>query len=148
VCEASAGAAREVGIMSFGPVSGNGIPIVLPTGKTALWSVIAQSSGNQYVQLKDSGGNVIFTAQGASSSGGTPTQIGQGSFTVDDQSGNYTMSIGVNGGSSWSTVLWDDITVSLGQNIMCSNFNFIAEDATDQDFNDSAVSLTWFNSVG
>lgn len=133
--------------MSYGPVSGNSIPIVLPTGKTAFWSVIAQAAYNQFVQLQDSGGNVIFTAQGASSGGG-PTQIGQGSFTVKDPSGNYTMSIGINGGSSWSTVLWDDITVSLGQNIMCSNFNFIAEDANDQDYNDSAVSLTWFNSVG
>ena len=134
--------------MSFGPVSGNSIPIVLPTGKTAFWSVIAQADFNQYVQLRDSGGNVIFTAQGSSSGGGAPTQIGNGSFAINDQTGNYTMSIGINGGSSWSTVLWDDITVSLGQNIMCSNFNFIAEDANDQDYNDSAVSLTWFNSVG
>ncbi|HEX8448252.1 MAG TPA: hypothetical protein VF652_01560 [Allosphingosinicella sp.] len=133
--------------MSFGPVSGNSIAIVLPPGKTAYWSVLAQAAFNQFVQLRDSGGNVIFTAQGASANG-LPTQIGQGSFVVNDQSGNYTMSIGLNGGSSWSTVLWDDITVSLGQNIMCSNFNFIAEDAGDQDFNDSAVSLTWFNSVG
>ena len=58
------------------------------------------------------------------------------------------MFIGTNDGASWSTVLWDDLTVSTGLNIMCSNLNFIAEDATDQDYNDSAVSLTWFNSVG
>lgn len=133
--------------MSFGPVSGNSIPIVLPPGKMVFWSVIAQAANSQFVQLKHSGGDVLFTAEGASSGGG-PTQIGQGNFTIHDQSGNCTMSIGVNGGLSWSTVLWDDITISLGQNIMCSNFNFIAEDANDQDFNDSAVSLTWFNSVG
>jgi hypothetical protein len=133
--------------MSFGPVSGNSIPIVLPPGKTVFWSVIAQAANSQFVQLKHSSGLVLFGAEGASSGGG-PTQIGQGNFTIHDQSGSCTMSIGVNGGSSWSTVLWDDITISLGQTIMCSNFNFIAEDANDQDYNDSAVSLTWFNSVG
>jgi hypothetical protein len=133
--------------MSVGPVSGNSIPIILPPGKTVFWSVIAQAAYNQFVQLRDSAGTVIFTAQGASDGGG-PIQIGQGNFVINDQSGNYTMSIGINGGSSWSTILWDDITVSFGQNIMCSNFNFIAEDASDQDYNDSAVSLTWFNSVG
>lgn len=133
--------------MSFGPVSGNSIPIVLPPGKMVFWSVIAQAANSQFVQLKHSSGDVLFTAVGASSGGG-PTQIGQGNFTIHAQSGNCTMFIGINEGSSWSTVLWDDITISLGQNIMCSNFNFIAEDASDQDYNDSAVSLTWFNSVG
>jgi hypothetical protein len=133
--------------MSVGPVSGNSIPIVLPTGKTVFWSVIAQAANSQFVQLKHSSGLSLFIAEGASSGGG-PTQIGQGNFTIHDQSGNCTMFIGINGGASWSTVLWDDITISLGQNIMCSNFNFIGEDATDQDFNDSAVSMTWFNSVG
>ena len=134
--------------MSVGPVSGNGIAIVLPPGKTAFWTVNTQASWNQFTQLRDSGGNVIFTAQGASTGGHSPTQIGSGSFQIQDQSGNYTLYIGINGGGSWSQVLWDDVTLALADTIMCSNFNFIAEDGADQDYNDTHVSLTWFARLG
>lgn len=133
--------------MSVGPVSGNGIAVSLPPGKTAFWTATTQASYNQFVQLKDSGGNVVFTASGASLGGHSPTQIGSGGFVVDDD-GNYMLYIGVNNGASWSNVLWDDLIVYLGQTIMCSNFNFIAEDGADQDYNDIHVSLTWFARLG
>lgn len=70
--------------MAIGPVSGGGIAVNIPVGKVVFWSALVQSSANQFIQLKDSGANVIFTTQGASSSGGTPTQIGQGFFQAAD----------------------------------------------------------------
>ncbi|WP_269714134.1 hypothetical protein [Caulobacter sp. NIBR2454] len=134
--------------MSVGPVSGNGIALTIPTGKTVFWTVNVQASYSQFIKLCDSHGAVIFQATGASAGGHSPTQIGQGSFTAADASGNYTLYIGFNGGSSWSSVLWDDLVVNIGAQIYLSNYNFISEDGADQDFNDSHVSLTWFNSIG
>jgi hypothetical protein len=134
--------------MSVGPVSGNGIAITLVPGKIVYWTVNVQASYTQFVQLKDSAGNIIFTATGPSAGGHAPTQIGNGTFSVNDQSGNYKVYIGINNGQSWSSVLWDDMILYLGSKLMCSNFNFISEDATDQDYNDSCLTMTWFNSVG
>ena len=134
--------------MTVGPVSGNGIAVTLVPGKLVYWTVNVQASWSQFVQLKDSAGNVIFTATGASTGGHSPTQIGNGSFPVNDQSGNYKLYIGFNNGQSWSSILWDDMTVYLGSKLICSNYNFIAEDSTDQDYNDSCVTMSWFVSVG
>lgn len=50
--------------MSIGPVSGNGISITLNPGKTAFWTVTSQAAYNQYVQLRDVNGTVVFTATG------------------------------------------------------------------------------------
>jgi hypothetical protein len=133
--------------MSIGPVSGNGIAVTLPPGKTVFWNVTTQASYNQYVLLSNSSGSRVFLATGASTGGHSPTQIGQGSFVVD-ATGNYTIYIGINGGAQYSQVLWDDMTVFLNSIIVCSNLNYISEDGADQDFNDSAVSLTWFNTDG
>lgn len=133
--------------MSNGPVSGNGIAVALPPGKTVFWNVTVQATYSQYVVLNDPTGAQVFQATGASPGGHSPTQVGQGSFVVGGN-GGYTLYVGINGGQSWSQVLWDDMTVDLGGTVMCANLNFISEDGADQDFNDSAVSLTWFNSLG
>lgn len=133
--------------MSVGPVSGNGVAITLPPGKTAIWTVTTQAAYNQYVRLNDSTGATVFQATGASPGGHSPNQIGEGTFVVS-QNGAYTLYVGVNGGQQWSQVIWDEITVSLGATMKCGNFNFISEDGADQDFNDSCVSITWFNSIG
>ena len=130
--------------MSVGPVSGNGIAFSLPSGKTVFWTVTAQASYTQFVQLKDSTGAVIFQASGSSTGGHSPTQIGNGTF-VSTGNTPYMLYVGINGGQHWSQVLWDNMTLYLNTTIMCSNFNFISEDNADQDFNDSSVSITWFN---
>lgn len=134
--------------MSNGPVSGDGIAVTIPLGKTAFWAVTSQAAWNQFVQLKDSGGGVIFTATGASPDGHSPTQIGQGSFVAQDASGNYQLFIGTNNGSSWSSVLWDELALDLAGTTKEGSYCFISEDGADQDFNDSCTSLTWFASIG
>lgn len=134
--------------MTVGPVSGNGIAISLVPGKIVYWTANAQATWNQFVQLKDSTGKVIFTATGASTGGHSPTQIGNGSFPVNDQSGKYKVYIGINNGQSWSSILWNDVLLYLGNTLICSNFNFIAEDGADQDYNDTCLTMSWFNSVG
>jgi hypothetical protein len=134
--------------MSIGPVSGNGIALTLVRGKTIFWTVNTQATWNQFIQLRDSDGNVVFTATGASAGGHAPTQIGNGSFVAIDPVGQYMLYIGYNNGQSWSSVLWDDMVVNLGSSIICSNYNFVSEDGADQDFNDSHLSLSWFNSIG
>lgn len=134
--------------MSIGPVSGNGIAISLPVGKVVFWSVLVQSSANQFLQIKDSSGQILFTAQGPSSSGGTPTQIGQGFFQAADASQNYTVWIGTNGGQQWSKVLWTQDVITSGSSIYSGKYLFTSEDGGDNDYNDSYLQLQWFQYVG
>ncbi|AUG99311.1 hypothetical protein PCO86_19285 [Pectobacteriaceae bacterium CE70] len=133
--------------MSVGPVSGNGIPITLPVGKTVFWTADVQASYSQFIQVRDSTNTVVIQSSGASTGGHSPTQIGQGSF-VTAGTGVYTIFLGYNNGQSWSQVMWDEMTLIIGSQIFSSCFNFITEDGADQDFNDSCLTLTWFNSIG
>lgn len=133
--------------MSNGPVSGKGLTVTLPPGKTVFWNVTVQATLDQYVVLADPTGAQVFSVSGASPGGHAPTQIGQGSFVVGPGSA-YTLYVGVNGGQAWSQVIWDLMTLDLGGATMCASLNVISEDGADQDFNDSAVAMTWFNSLG
>ncbi|WP_269714133.1 hypothetical protein [Caulobacter sp. NIBR2454] len=134
--------------MAIGPVSGNGIPVTLPSGKVVFWSALVQSSGNQFIQVKDGSGNVVFTAQGASSSGGTPTQIGQGFFQAADPNNAYTVYLGTNGGGQWSKVIWSEDVLSSGATIYMGKYVFTTEDSTDADYNDTYLQMQWFQYVG
>ena len=134
--------------MSIGPVSGNGIAVTLPAGKMMFWSVLVQAAYDQFIQLKDSSGNVIFTAQGSSSSGGTPTAIAQGIFQAVDPTNNYTVWIGTNGGSVWSKVLYSQDAIAIGSSQYLGKYIFASEDSTDNDYNDSYLQLQWFEYLG
>jgi len=134
--------------MSIGPVSGASIPVSLPYGKTVFWSMLVQADYDQFVQLKDSQGNVQFTATGTSSGGGQPTQVAQGFFQVGDQSGAYTLSLGVNGGAHWSSVIYSSDVLNLGSTIYFGSYIFVTEDATDADYNDTCFQMNWFQYLG
>lgn len=134
--------------MSNGPVAGNGIAITIPAGKVVFWTALVQAAFNQFIQVKDGSGNVVFTVQGASSQGGTPTQIGQGFFQASDPNGAYTVWIGVNGGQWWQSVLWDEKPISVGGTAYFDQFTFISEDSTDNDFNDTCLQMRWFQFLG
>lgn len=134
--------------MSNGPVSGGGIAVAIPQGKTAFWTVTAQAAVSQFVQLRDSLGNVVFTASGASPGGHSPSQLGAGAFVANDPTGAYTLYVGTNGGQTWSSVLWDSIPLTLGGAVMNTTVNFISEDGADQDYNDSHTAITWFDRIG
>lgn len=131
--------------MSLGPVSGGGIAVSLTQG-TVFWTVTSQAAWDQFVQLKDPSGNVVFTATGASPDVHSPTQIGQGSFASED--GDYQLFVGINGGQSWSSVIYDYVPVSVDGRILSSSFAFISEDGADQDYNDSCTTLSWFEYKG
>lgn len=133
--------------MTIGPVSGNGIAISIPANKIVFWSALAQSSANQFIQLKDSNANIVFTVQGTSSSGGIPTQIGSGFFQADT-SGSYSIWIGTNGGKSYSQILWSQDVITSGSSVYFGKYIFASEDATDYDYNDSFIQLQWFQNVG
>ncbi|HUC60389.1 MAG TPA: hypothetical protein VMF53_00375 [Alphaproteobacteria bacterium] len=132
--------------MSVGPVSGNGIPFTLTSGKTCFWAVTVQASWTQFVQLKDPTGKVVFTASGSGGTGGAPKQIGAGNFVAI--AGNYMMYIGINNGQQWSQVIWDDDALTTGGTVYYQCSTFIAEDGGGTDYNDSCVQIAYFNSLG
>jgi hypothetical protein len=133
--------------MSIGSAPGNGIAISLPLNKIVFWSVMAQSTTNQFIQVKDSSGNIVFTAQGASSSGETPTQIGQGFFQAADPSSSYTIWIGTSGGTLWSNVLWTQDVLNIGTTIYAGKYIFSSADSGNA-YNDSYIQMQWFQFVG
>ena len=131
------------------PIPGNQIPpLVIPNGKRCFYTGAVQSSGNQYIVLENSKGNQLFVLQGKSSSGGTPTPLGSGYFNADDPADSYTIKIGVNGGAKWSKVLWIQQELNMGSNIYCYQYTFIAEDYTDNDYNDSYCAIHWMDKSG
>jgi hypothetical protein len=134
--------------MSTGPVPGNGIPITIPAGKVVFWSALAQAAFVQFIELKDSSGVSVFSCQGASSDGHSPTLIGQGFFQGGDQSGNYTMWLGTNGGGQWSQVLWAQDAIASGGPPYLTRYVFGTEDGNDNDYNDTYLQLQWFEYLG
>ena len=134
--------------MSIGPVPGNGIAVNFPVGKIVFWSATAQAADNQFVQLQDSGGQIIFTAQGTSPDGYSPTQFSQGFFQAADASNNYTVWLGTNGGAQWSQVLWTQDALTSGSSIYMGKYLFTTEDAGDADYNDTYLQMQWFQYVG
>ena len=130
------------------PVPGNGIGINLPAGKIVFWSAVVQAAWQQFVQLKDSSGNVVFTVEGASPDGHSATQIGEGFFQPADPSGNYTVWLGVNGGASWSQVIFAQDALSSGGSAFLTKYVFAAEDGADNDYNDTYLQMQWFEYVG
>ncbi|RMB12040.1 hypothetical protein [Eilatimonas milleporae] len=135
--------------MSNGPVTGDGIAITLPKGKMIFWSAVAQATYQQFVQVKDSGGTVIFEASGSSADGHSPTQYGQGMFQTNPSGdGGYTVWIGLNNGAGWQQVLWDKCGISHSGTDYYSQYTFISEDGADEDFNDTCLTLQWFEYLG
>ena len=138
----------EEGELAMNPVPGSGIAVTLPPGKVVFWSALVQAAWSQFVQLKDSQGNVVFTVQGASPDGHSPTQIGQGFFKPSDPSGNYTLWLGVNGGGAWSQVIWGQDSLSTGGTAYLTKYVFACEDGADSDFNDTYLQMQWFEFLG
>lgn len=129
--------------MAAGPIPGNGIPVTIPAGKALFWSALAQAESSQFVELKDPAGTVVFTAAGASPDGHSPTQIGQGWFDTE-AGGEYTLWLGVEGGSRWSSVLTSRNELAAGGKTYFIQYAFAADDGADADFNDAFVLLQWF----
>lgn len=130
------------------PIPGKRIAITIPLGKVVFWSALVQAAYVQFVQLKDSGGVTVFTAQGGSSDGHSATQIGQGFFQAGDESGNYTLSLGTNGGQQWSNVLWASDVLMAGSTPFLTKYVFATEDGTDNDYNDTYLQMQWFEILG
>ncbi len=133
-----------------GPVSGASIPVSLPAGKRCFYSSIVQSAANQFIELSDSQGKIVFTLTGASIPAGTgnPTPIGDGYFDVQDFSGNYIIKIGTDKGAKWSKVLYNMNELNLGNIKYYHEYVFISEDWSDDDYNDSYLIIYWMENAG
>ena len=120
----------------------------IPDGVICVLSGYCQSSYTQFALVQDQGGNIVAQIAGGST---TPTPMlppsGQSiSFTATN--GPYTVSIGNTGSggtgpTAYNTVLAQYETIVSGVDAYMGVWLFISEDATDTDFNDSTVQLSW-----
>lgn len=136
--------------MSNGPLSGNGIPVTIPAGKQVFWSAVAQAADSQYVKVTTAaGGTTVFEQSGTSSDGHSPTQYGNGTFSTDAYATtSFLVYIGIDGGANWQSVIWDTLGVTSGSNTYYSSLVFVSEDGSDADYNDTCLTLSWFEYLG
>lgn len=135
--------------MSNGPVTGNGIAISIPLNKSVFWSAVAQAAYSQYVKVTTAAGALVFEQSGTSPDGHSPYQYGNGLFsTAAYGTTDYLVYIGVDGGSRWQSVQWDQATIVNGAITYFTSVMFVSEDASDNDFNDTCLTLNWFEYLG
>lgn len=119
--------------------------IALPAGKLVSVVATAQSSGTQTVSITDPSSTVVFSASGASSSGGTFTQIGQGTFT--SVAGTYTINLTAGAG-----ILASAMSTNFGGSPYLTTYTFATNDggasAGDRDFNDLVVTIQVYANAG
>ena len=140
--------------MANGPVSGQSIMITLPASVMVFWAATAQAAYMQYVAVwavQQSGGPdvLVFNSSGCSPNGHSPTNYGTGAFsTAAYGTTSYRVQIGVNNGASWQQVIWQETALNQSSVVLFESFDFISEDGTDQDYNDTHFSLQWFSRLG
>ncbi len=117
-----------------------------PNSKLVSVTASVQSSGTQTVAIKDSNGETVYQASGASSSGGNFTPLQAGTFVT---SGNGTYTVELTGGAG---VLADESAMVYNGQALIHNYIFATNDggcsAGDKDFNDLVVNITLFKNRG
>lgn len=135
--------------MSNGPVAGNAIPVTIPLNKSVFWSAVAQAAFDQYVKVTTAAGVLVFQQSGSSPDGHSPFQYGNGLFsTAAYSTTDYLVYIGVNGGSPWQSVQYDQAAIVNGSNTYFTSLIFVSEDSSDNDYNDTCLTLNWFEYLG
>lgn len=135
--------------MSNGPVSGNAIPVTIPLNKSVFWSAVAQATDDQYVKVTTKAGVLVFQQSGTSPDGHSPSQYGNGLFsTAAYNTTDYLVYIGINGGSTWQSVQYDQAVIVNAGNTYFTSLIFVSEDGSDNDYNDTCLTLNWFEYLG
>jgi hypothetical protein len=123
----------------------------IPPNTTVVYSAVCQAANTQIVTLTDSSGANVFTASGH---GTSPKQITFGTFNSKEFSGPYTLTIESSSSPTPkppytpSKVLHHYDTITSGTNVYLGNYTFIAEDGTDNDYNDLYLTISWFLHAG
>ena len=112
--------------------------IWIPKTKHAWWSFVVNASKEQYLTITDASSNSIVTKQG--SGNGAPTFVDQGTF----QSTNPPYTVSIKSKNNEEEVLHGETTILNQDKVMLQTHVMISEDSTDKDFNDSFVTVTWF----
>ncbi|MDJ0837651.1 MAG: fucose-binding lectin II [Acidobacteriota bacterium] len=126
--------------MSFGPTK-QPIEINMWPGKRAQWSMSTQAAFTQNLTVKDATGKVLVNH---SASGTGNYFAGTGTFVGGKNP--HTVTLTANGRPS--KVQYDGSAMVLGGKAQAKTYNFAAEDASDGDYNDCFVSITWFAKQG
>jgi hypothetical protein len=113
----------------------------LPSGQLVIVNASVQSSGNQTVTIKDSGGNTVSKGSGRSSSGGQYTVIPMTPPTFTSDGKGYTVEL--TGGSG---ILATEDACFYNGGLLWQTYSFGCNDggctAGDRDFNDLFVLIT------
>lgn len=119
----------------------------LPNGKSCVLTgyvhaalvntaTVTDTNGNKVAQISGSGGTQGGYVPMSATSGSTNTFVPQ----VSGQP--YTITF-TNSGGNTSQFLYADDAINSGPTTYAESYTFVTEDATDNDFNDATVYLTW-----
>lgn len=131
--------------MSNGPYT-SPVQFNMPSGKGVVWIATTQSGLPQTVTVTDAAQNTVISASGPGDGGQAPNIIGYGVFTSSNAGETYTVSIEANGQPS--QIINDGLELGVGTTIMSGTWSFVSEDSSDNDFNDTSLTLTWFDKMG
>lgn len=118
--------------------STNPINISLPQGKTVIVNFATNTTVQQSYSISDSSGTVVCKDSGT---GTGPTAHSSQTFTANE-GGKYSVSIIANGSNE--KVLMSESSVVYDGTVYAQSYTFVSEDASDNDYNDTFLSINWF----
>lgn len=99
-------------------------------------ATVADTNGNVVAQISASGGTTgVYVAM-------TPTSGKTNTFQPQASGQPYTITF-TNSGSNQSQYLSAENAINSGTTTYAESYTFVTEDASDSDFNDSTVFLSW-----
>jgi len=118
------------------------IDISIPAGKAVIVNFATNSSMNQAFNIADSTGTSVCSGSGT----GTGPAVQSSQVFTAETGGVYKVTI--TGGGNEENVLTANCSAIDNGVIYAQSFVFVGEDATDHDFNDTFLSINWFQFNG
>ena len=118
------------------------VRITIPAGKTAIVNFANNSSAKESFRITDSNGKEVCSGAGT----GTGPKVQPSQTFVAEAGGIYKVSI-----DSYDTpnMILDSNSSMVSNGIVyAQSYLFISEDASDNDYNDTFLNISWFQNNG
>ncbi|HKV08428.1 MAG TPA: hypothetical protein VJ725_09835 [Thermoanaerobaculia bacterium] len=119
----------------------------LPNGSPCVLTGYAHASYTNTATITDKSGNVVAKISGSGGTGNTYAPMnapsGQANyFTPQSSAQPYTITF-TNNGPNQSQYLFANDAINSGTTTYAESYTFVTEDASDNDYNDATVFVSW-----